>query len=290
MKTSSLPKISLCNAVSALFLRTLLRAHKTVDTAPYFLYAYVMHLIILALPYILQLALIIHIIKTNKPFYWLYLIIFIPYLGGAAYILLELLPAVLSSREIRRAGENLARTLNPSAELKKLEEQLKNQDTVNNRSALAQAYIEAERFTDALPLLQSCLTGPFADNASLLFLNAQALYGSGRVEEAAAIIEKLQKKHALSSVKEKLFELQVRSSLLKQPLLEDFEKLWNESKNFEAGFYYVKALVESDKTGEEINREKARLVIEDMQRILKTYRNFSRSMGAEWLKKAKALV
>lgn len=290
MKTSSLPKISLCNAVSALFLRTLLQAHKTVDTAPYFLYAYVMHLIILALPYILQLALIIHIIKTNKPFYWLYLIIFIPYLGGAAYILLELLPAVLSSREIRRAGENLARTLNPSAELKKLEEQLKNQDTVNNRSALAQAYIEAERFTDALPFLQSCLAGPFADDASLLFLYGQALYGSGKVEEAAAIIEKLQKKQAFSSIKEKLFELQVRSSLLKQPLIEDFEKLWNESKNFEAGFYYVKALVESDKTGEEINREKARLVIEDMQRILKTYRNFSRSMGAEWLKKAKSLV
>lgn len=280
-----------------LALRTLLRAHKTVDTAPYFLYAYVMHLIILALPYILQLALIIHIIKTNKPFYWLYLIIFIPYLGGAAYILLELLPAVLSSREIRRAGENLARTLNPSAELKKLEEQLKNQDTVNNRSALAQAYIEAERFTDALPLLQSCLAGPFADDASLLFLHAQALYGCGRVEEAAAIVEKLQKKRVFSSIKEKLFELQVRSSLLKQPLLEDFEKLWNESKNFEAGFYYVKALAETSGSDDdaafqnvEANREKARLVIEDMQRILKTYRNFSRSMGAEWLKKAKTLV
>ncbi|MGI5173485.1 hypothetical protein H0R92_07775 [Treponema sp. OMZ 840] len=254
-----------------------------------------MHLIILALPYVFQLALIIHIIKTNKPFYWLYLIIFIPYLGGVAYILIELLPALLSSREIRQAGQSLARTLNPSAELKKLEEQLKNQDTVSNRSALAQAYIEAERFSDALPLTESCLTGPFADDAALLFLHAQALYGNGRVEEAAAILEKLQKKQSLSSVTEKLFDIQVRSSLLKQPLTDDFEKLWNESKNFEAGFYYVQALVKSGKDGsaadsDETNREKARLVIEDMQRILKTYRNFSRSIGAEWLKKAKSLV
>lgn len=91
--------------------------------------------------------------------------------------------------------------------------------------------------------------------------------------------------------------MQVRSSLLKQPLLEDFEKLWSESKNFEAGFYYVQALTEMSGPDDdaalqnvETNREKARLVIEDMQRILKTYRNFSRSMGAEWLKKAKSLV
>lgn len=209
--------------------------------------------------------------------------------------MIELLPALLSSREIRQAGQSLARTLNPSAELKKLEEQLKNQDTVSNRSALAQAYIEAERFSDALPLTESCLTGPFADDAALLFLHAQALYGNGRVEEAAAILEKLQKKQSLSSVTEKLFDIQVRSSLLKQPLTDDFEKLWNESKNFEAGFYYVQALVKSGKDGsaadsDETNREKARLVIEDMQRILKTYRNFSRSIGAEWLKKAKSLV
>ena len=256
----------------------------------YFLYLYFMHLIIFALPYILQLALIIHIIKTNKPFYWLYLIIFIPYLGGAAYILIELLPALFSSREVRRAGQSLVRTLNPSAGIKKLEEQLQNQDTVSNRSALAQAYIEAERFSDALPLLEACLTGPFADDSALLFLYAQALYGNGDAEKAAAILKTLQKTQPFSAVKERLLELHVRAALLKQPLTEDFESLWNESKNFEAGFYYVKALIEDEHDGDAANRGKARLVTEDMQRILKTYRNFSRSIGAEWLKKAKALV
>jgi len=81
-------------------------------------------------PYILQLALIIHCIKTNKPFYWIYLIIFIPYVGGVAYLLVELLPALLNSRQLRQTGQSIVRTFNPSVTIKKLEEQLENQDTV----------------------------------------------------------------------------------------------------------------------------------------------------------------
>ena len=131
-------------------------------------------------PYILQLVLIIHCIKTNKPFYWIYLIIFIPYVGGVAYLLVELLPALLNSRQLRQTGQSIVRTFNPSHEIKRLQEQLENQDTVSNRTALAQAYIEAQQYDKAVPLLQSCLTGPFADDRATLFLLARALFADGQ--------------------------------------------------------------------------------------------------------------
>ena len=86
------------------------------------------------------------------------------------------------------------------------------------------------------------------------------------------------------STDEKLFDLRVRSSLAEKPLLGEFVSLWNESKNFEAGFYCVQALVQNGET------EQARAVIDEMRKILKTYKNFSRSIGAEWLRKAQALV
>ena len=244
-------------------------------------------------PYILQLALIVHCIKTNKPFYWIYLIIFIPYVGGVAYLIVELLPALLNSRQLRQTGQSIVRTFNPSHEIKRLQEQLENQDTVSNRTSLAQAYIEAQQYDKAVPLLQSCLTGPFADDRPTLFLLARALFadgqgtaaqGSSGVRTAAEILQKLQQKQAFSSTDEKLFDLRVRSSLAEKPLLGEFVSLWNESKNFEAGFYCVQALAQNGET------EQARTVTDEMRKILKTYKNFSRSIGAEWLRKAQMLV
>lgn len=268
-------------------------------------------------PYILQLALIIHCIKTNKPFYWIYLIIFIPYVGGVAYLLVELLPALLNSRQLRQTGQNIVRTFNPSVTIKKLEEQLKNQDTVSNRTALAQAYIEAQQYDKAVPLLRSCLSGPFADDRATLLLLAQALFADGQTadntqtadgsgvqktdtdntnnqsragqsasgtREAAEILQKLQKEQPFSSLSDKLLNVRVRSSLCAQPLTEEFERLWQESKNFEAAFYYIQALAQSGEN------EKAQNVLEEMHKILKTYKNFSRSIGSEWLRKARTLV
>ena len=268
-------------------------------------------------PYILQLALIIHCIKTNKPFYWIYLIIFIPYVGGVAYLLVELLPALLNSRQLRQTGQSIVRTFNPSVTIKKLEEQLENQDTVSNRTALAQAYIEAQQYDKAVPLLRSCLSGPFADDRATLLLLAQALFADGRTAdntqtadgdgvqktdtdntnnqsrvgqsasgtcEAAEILQKLQKEQPFSSLSDKLLNVRVRSSLCAQPLTEEFERLWQESKNFEAAFYYIQALAQSGEN------EKAQNVLEEMHKILKTYKNFSRSIGSEWLRKARTLV
>lgn len=268
-------------------------------------------------PYILQLALIIHCIKTNKPFYWIYLIIFIPYVGGVAYLLVELLPALLNSRQLRQTGQSIVRTFNPSVTIKKLEEQLENQDTVSNRTALAQAYIKAQQYDKAVPLLRSCLSGPFADDRATLLLLAQALFADGQTadntqtadgagvqktdtdntnnqssagqsasgtREAAEILQKLQKEQPFSSLSDKLLNVRVRSSLCTQPLTEEFERLWQESKNFEAAFYYIQALAQSGEN------EKAQNVLEEMHKILKTYKNFSRSIGSEWLRKARTLV
>ena len=266
-------------------------------------------------PYVLQLALIIHCIKTNRPFYWIYLIIFIPYVGGVAYLIVELLPALVNSRQLRQTGQSIARAFNPSHEIQKLQEQLENQDTVSNRTALAQAYIEARQYDKAVPLLQSCLTGPFADDRATLLLLARALFADGQstapkqnavgahgentagpqagntaaqdssgVRKAAEILQRLKHKQAFSSTDERLFDVRVRSALAEKPLLGEFVSLWNESKNFEVGFYCVQALAQSGET------EQAHAVLEEMRKILKTYKNFSRSIGSEWLRKAQALV
>ncbi|MBQ3800986.1 MAG: PLDc N-terminal domain-containing protein, partial [Treponema sp.] len=66
-----------------------------------------------ALPYILQLLLIIHIIRNGKPFLWLWLIVFLPYIGGIVYLVMEVLPDLRSGGSVSRMGAAVANAVNP---------------------------------------------------------------------------------------------------------------------------------------------------------------------------------
>jgi hypothetical protein len=56
------------------------------------------------IPFALQLLLIIHVLKTRRDFFWIYLLIFLPLVGGLAYIVVEILPGIGRSRAVRSAG------------------------------------------------------------------------------------------------------------------------------------------------------------------------------------------
>ncbi len=53
-----------------------------------------MSYLLIALPYLLQLLCIIHIVRTGRNTSWIWLIIFVPYVGGVAYLLVEVLPTL----------------------------------------------------------------------------------------------------------------------------------------------------------------------------------------------------
>ena len=53
-----------------------------------------MSYLLLALPYLLQLLCIIHVLKTGRNTSWIWLIIFLPYVGGLAYLVVEVLPTL----------------------------------------------------------------------------------------------------------------------------------------------------------------------------------------------------
>jgi hypothetical protein len=44
------------------------------------------------MPLALQLLLIIHVIKTGRNTLWIFLLIFVPLVGGLAYLIVEVLP------------------------------------------------------------------------------------------------------------------------------------------------------------------------------------------------------
>lgn len=237
-----------------------------------------MSYIIAFLPYILQLSLIIHIIKNRKPFLWLWLIVFLPYIGGLVYLLLEVLPELLSSNSVRNLGQAIDHAVNPSKKILELEGLVKRQETIANKTLLADAYYDDNRFEEALTLYQSCLTGPYSQDEELLFKKIKVLLALDKRDEAKEELKAFKQKYELKNSEQVLLDLNLN---------EDFEKIQDiffNSNNFQAGYYCAKHF---QQLGES---EKVETVINEMEDNLKQYKYLKKTDNYIWYKKAKGLV
>jgi hypothetical protein len=85
----------------------------------------------------LQLICVIHCIRKGNQQKWIWIIVFVPLVGGIAYIVTEM----FTGREIQQVQSGIGSLINPSGSIRKLEENLRFSDTFNNRIALADAYL-----------------------------------------------------------------------------------------------------------------------------------------------------
>ena len=62
----------------------------------------------------MEVLLIVHVIKTGRPYYWIYIVLLIPIAGAVAYILVEALPDLAQSRAGQRVAKDLGTAVNPT--------------------------------------------------------------------------------------------------------------------------------------------------------------------------------
>lgn len=63
--------------------------------------------IVSILVFLVQLVLIIHVLKTDRSRYWILMLLFMPFIGGIAYLVIEILPEFSSSITGQRAVRNV---------------------------------------------------------------------------------------------------------------------------------------------------------------------------------------
>lgn len=126
---------------------------------------------------VLYAGCIFHAIKTGRINYWLFILIFLPGLGSIAYLLLEVLPEIRSSRTARRAVTGLGEALDPNRGLRESAESLEVADTADNRRRLAEERMKRGQWKEAEALYRAALVGPLAGDPALLIGLSKALYG-----------------------------------------------------------------------------------------------------------------
>jgi hypothetical protein len=113
---------------------------------------------------VLQGICVYHCIRHGNQNKWIWIIVFLPFIGCLIYFFSE----IVTSREINRVQSGLGEFINPSGSIRKLEENLRFSDTFSNRIALADAYLAAGESDKAISLYEQSLKGAFDENEYVL--------------------------------------------------------------------------------------------------------------------------
>ncbi|MGH6961584.1 MAG: tetratricopeptide repeat protein [Dongiaceae bacterium] len=141
--------------------------------------------------YVVQLALILHVVRSGRPYYWIYILLFAPGLGGLAYFIAEILPEMLGTRGARQAMANARQTFNPEGDYRALAEELDTADTVENRRRLAEECLRLGKIEQAITLYKTALTGIHKDDPNLMHGLARAYYAGGDFVNCTQTLEAL---------------------------------------------------------------------------------------------------
>ena len=95
--------------------------------------------ILIILTVAVQAFFIFHVIRTNRPYWWAFVILSFPLGGSLIYYLVEIFPNSRQHRSARKTVKNIVRSIQPDAELERRAEELEICGSMDNKLALARA-------------------------------------------------------------------------------------------------------------------------------------------------------
>ena len=133
--------------------------------------------------WLVQLGLIVHVFKTGRPYWWIWILLIAPAIGGLAYVLIELLPAL-------RAPGGATVSWKPRAwRIHELRAAIEETDTVQLRLTLAAELLAAHRPAEARAVAEDCLQGVFRDDPHTLAAVARYRLEAGQFNDALAALD-----------------------------------------------------------------------------------------------------
>jgi hypothetical protein len=133
----------------------------------------------------------IHVVRTGREMYWLWILVIAPMIGPAIYVLAVILPELLGGRTARAMGAAARQALDPERELREAQRALDDAETVANRIRVARAAAVLGRWQEAEAQWRQSVHGHFAHDPTVLLGHAAALLELGRYEEALKRLEEL---------------------------------------------------------------------------------------------------
>jgi len=146
---------------------------------------------LLILSIIVQVALIIHVVKTGRNQIWIWVLALLSLPGAIAYIAVEILPELFRSRTAQRTARGLRKAMDPGADLRRYENEARVASNVASRQRYAEELVRHERYDEAIAQYREALTGLYEHDPNLMQGLAQAQFGKGDAAAARATLDEL---------------------------------------------------------------------------------------------------
>ncbi|HWA28739.1 MAG TPA: hypothetical protein VG734_24020 [Lacunisphaera sp.] len=140
--------------------------------------------VVTKLVWLVQFALVIHVFKTGRPYWWFWILLAAPVVGGLAYIFIELLPET-------QANGGFVLWKPRAWRIRELEAELEETDTVKLRLRLAAELLAAGKSAEACAVAEPSLAGAFRDDPHTLANVARYRLEAGKFTEALAALDKV---------------------------------------------------------------------------------------------------
>ena len=140
-----------------------------------------------------SILLCVHVVRTGREMYWLWIILLFQPIGGLVYLIAIVLPELFRGPTARKVGRAARETLDPTRNYREAQAAHDLAPTVHNQMKLAAAAAELGRHDEAEALYGSAMQGVHAEDPALLLGRAKALIELKRHSEALELLEVLGK-------------------------------------------------------------------------------------------------
>lgn len=135
----------------------------------------------------LQVFCIFHLIKNRNPYYWLFVILFLPIIGSIIYLFTQ----VYNKRDAEKIQNNIVSMINPTKKIRDLEKRLEFSETFQNRVNLADAYLEIKDYNNAITHYKKALEDHIQNDVFVIKQLIEALFKAENYDEVIVYAEKI---------------------------------------------------------------------------------------------------
>jgi hypothetical protein len=224
-----------------------------------------------------------HVLKSGRPYWWLFIIFGFPVAGPVLYFFVELWPELGMDRGVRAASQRLTRIVDPGREMRERIDDVATCGSVDNKIALAQECINSGFYDDAIKLYQGCMTSIYKDEPLLQYGLAVSYFQKQSYAEARLWFEKLlAKQPGFRSGDARLLYARTLEALgAIDAALQQYETLSREYAGEEARYRYGALLKRQGRTLE------AGQLFEEIERNARRSPRYYKRAQSEWIELAR---
>ena len=149
-------------------------------------------MVLLIFLYVIQAALIVHVIKTGRNQLWIWALLLLPAgIGALAYLAVEIVPELFRTRTAQRTARSFRKAMDPGADLRRYESEARIAGNVASRQRYAEELVRHGRYDEAIAQYRETLSGLYEHDPNLMLGLAQAQFGKGDAAGARGTLDEL---------------------------------------------------------------------------------------------------